>query len=83
MLLTFPLSSTFPLPLLQLWVHIETLPYRPLFMVQEVQQEFFGYDLDRPVLDLCVMVLVGLAYRAVAYLAMLRVASKAAGGLQR
>jgi succinate dehydrogenase hydrophobic anchor subunit len=49
------------------WFHYETLPYRDLYMVAEVSAPLFGYTLDRFGLDIAMMLVIGTAYRAVAF----------------
>ena len=46
----------------------ETLAYRRLYMVAEVSAPLFGYTLDRPDVDVVVTLIIGTAYRAIAYL---------------
>ncbi len=50
--------------------HAETLAYRNHFMVEEVSAGIWGYTLDRFSLDICIMLLLGLAMRAAAFVLM-------------
>lgn len=49
------------------WFHYETLPYRDLYMVEEVSAPLFGYTLDRFGLDCGMIVLIGFVMRVIAY----------------
>jgi len=50
------------------WMHYETLPYRNMYMVEEVSAPLFGYTLDRFGYDIGMIMLIGLMYRVIAYL---------------
>jgi len=67
----------------ELWLHVETAPYRGLFLVEEVTAASFGYTLNRPITDIVVMLLLGIALRAVAFGLMLRLASNASKRMGR
>ena len=49
------------------WFHAETLAYRRLYLVEEVSAPLFGYTLDRLPTDVAYIILIGSAYRVVAY----------------
>jgi hypothetical protein len=64
----------------EFWIHAETLAYRHLFMVKEVTAAAWGYELDRPVVDAVVMVVLGCALRLLAFGGLLWVAWRASKG---
>ena len=47
--------------------HSETLAYRAHFMAKEVSAGVWGYTLDRFAVDITLMLVIGLAYRVVAF----------------
>jgi len=47
--------------------HAETLLYRDLFLVEDVSAPLFGYTLDRLPFDVGMILLIGAAYRVIAY----------------
>ena len=51
---------------------IETRAYRAHFMVAEVSAPLFGYSLDRFALDVFLMIVIGTAYRVIAYFLLTR-----------
>ena len=51
----------------EFWFHSESLAYRRLYMAEEVSAPLFGYTLDRPSVDIAVCIVIGTAYRAIAY----------------
>ena len=55
----------------ELWIHVETEPYRNLFFVEEVWEGAFGFTLNRPGVDLTMLVVLGLALRVIAYVGLL------------
>ncbi len=54
----------------------ETLPYRSLFLVDEVSATLFGYTLDRFGTDIAVAVTIGLVYRTIAFVLLIVVDRK-------
>ena len=62
------------------WIHWETVPYRHLFMVNEVTAGAFGYQLDRPGVDIAVMAVLGTALRLLAFGGLAWVAWRASKG---
>ena len=64
----------------EFWLHAETLPYRNLFFVTEVFQGAFGYTLDRPDVDVVMMIVIGLGLRTAAYAGLLLLARWRGGG---
>ena len=52
--------------------HAETVVYREHYMVAEVSAPLFGYTLDRFALDIFLLVVIGVAYRVIAYFALTR-----------
>ena len=63
----------------ELFLHAETLPYRDLFLAEEITADIFGYGINRPALDIGMMLLLGLLLRLLA-LGGLRVMAKVASG---
>lgn len=55
------------------WFDYETRPYRSKYLVEEVSAPLFGYTLDRFAVDITMMLLIGTAYRAIAYVLLVRV----------
>lgn len=53
--------------------HSETLPYRTLFLVEEVSAPLFGYTLDRFALDIGLACAIGIVYRIIAYILLIRI----------
>ena len=51
----------------ELWFHTETLAYRDHFMAKDVSAAVWGYTLDRFAVDVTLMLVIGLAYRVVAF----------------
>ncbi len=49
------------------WFHTESLPYRDLYMVEEISAPYFGYTLDRFGTDCAIILVIGFVLRAVAY----------------
>lgn len=55
----------------ELWMHAETLPYRDTFLVEEAAALVFGYKLNRPVLNIVMMVVIAVGLRILAFAALL------------
>jgi ABC-type multidrug transport system ATPase subunit len=49
------------------WMHMETQPYRELFLVEVVSAGAFGYTLNRPVVDVVMMIVIGIGMRIAAF----------------
>ncbi len=49
------------------WFHYETLPYRDMYMVEEVSAALFGYTLDRLGYDIAMILIIGTVYRIIAF----------------
>ena len=60
----------------ELFIHAETLPYRTLFLAEEITAEIFGYSLNRPTYDIFMMAFIGILLRLVALLALYGVAKQ-------
>lgn len=63
----------------ELWVDIETQPYRGLFLVEEVTAAIFGYTLNRSGIDVIAMVAIGTGLRVIAFAALMLVGRMQAG----
>lgn len=61
------------------FMHVETLPYRAQFLVEEISAAAFGYELNRPAVDITMMIVLGLMYRLLAYIALHAVAKLGLG----
>ena len=62
----------------ELWVHQETLPYREVFL-DEVPAAVFGYTLDRPIMDVVVMLALGVLMRVAAFFCLVLVVDSSHG----
>ena len=60
----------------ELFLHAETLPYRSMFLAEEITADIFGYSLNRPTYDIFMMAFIGLLLRFVALIALYIVAKQ-------
>jgi ABC-type multidrug transport system ATPase subunit len=58
----------------ELFIHAETMPYRDLFLVEEITADIFGYSLNRPTHDIFMMAFIGLLLRFLALIGLYIVA---------
>ena len=63
----------------EMFLHMETLPFRAVFMAEKVPAGEFGFTLDRPLFDFFAMLLLGVVYRVVAFFCMVAIVGE--GGL--
>jgi len=62
----------------ELWVHLESLHYREVFL-DEVPAAVFGYTLDRPALDIAMMLILGVLLRVAAFVCLVLVVDSGHG----
>jgi len=60
----------------ELFLHAETLPYRSMFLAEEITADIFGYSLNRPTYDIFMMAFIGLLLRFLALIALYSVAKQ-------